>query len=63
MDEMNVHQFWGISPFIDLLATTSAVAGQATAGLQQQHGTDGEPLRLLQVRLAGFCHTVTSLRV
>lgn len=52
MDEMNVHQFWGISPFIDLLAATAVGTGRLETRVQQQQETDGEPLCLLQVKLA-----------
>jgi hypothetical protein len=51
MDDMNVHQFLGISPFIDLLAATSSTAGRPGKCVQQQQENDAEPLCLLQVQL------------
>lgn len=50
MDELNVHQFYGISPFIDLLAAASAGTGGDAVGVQQQQETNAEPLCFLQVR-------------
>jgi hypothetical protein len=50
MDELNVHQFWGISPFIDFLTATSVATANDVLDVQQQQGTGGQPLCFLQVQ-------------
>jgi hypothetical protein len=50
MDELNVCQFWGISPFRDLLAATAVATAHDEFDVQQQQRTDGEPLCFLQVQ-------------
>ncbi|KAF8056344.1 DAB1 [Scenedesmus sp. PABB004] len=45
MDELNAHQFWGVSPFLDLLGAADAAGVERSAG-----GAPDEPLALLQAR-------------
>jgi hypothetical protein len=53
MDELNVQQCWGITPFIDLLQAASA-AGAALPDQQQQGGdqVEQQQLAFMQVRAA-----------
>lgn len=54
MDELNVQQLWGISPFLDLLQLAGSVEQQQQASKPQDGATtaaaaDGDTTRVLQV--------------
>eukprot|EP00873_Tetraselmis_striata_P008924 jgi/Tetstr1/429188/TSEL_019141.t1 len=72
MDEHNVHNFWGASPFVDLGALAASTAGEsaevALGRLALDHGGGSgsdrgapEPFRTLQVGAQDCRHTLATL--
>jgi hypothetical protein len=55
MDEQNVHQFWGISPAVDLLRVAEAAGALGCSRSQHDAAADSKqrdtstPIRVLQV--------------
>lgn len=67
MDDHNIHNFWGLSPSIDLLAVATRGRGDPNKGREalQQGGSDVTPsppaIRILQVASYDARHTIHTL--